>query len=87
MFHKHHFLFTIYILPLRQFCSMRPEPFDLLLFPYVRKVNSDLWGLFIATVPLSMALISTVIKKINFILNALGSKFDLDVEVLKVNQG
>ena len=24
-------------------------------------------------------------KKINFILNALGSKFDLDVEVLKVN--
>ena len=55
------------------------------------KVNLDLWNLFIAIVSLSysyqvriMTKASTVLKKINFSknyhLNALGSKFDLDVK-------
>ena len=55
------------------------------------KVNLDLWDLFIAIVPLGltylaiiMTLASTVFKKSTFQfffhLNALGSKFDLDVK-------
>ena len=55
------------------------------------KVNLDLWNLFIAIVSFGltyqvriMTLASTVFKKFNFQkkshLNALGSKFDLDVK-------
>ena len=62
------------------------------------KVNLDLWNLFIAIVSLGqtyqvriMTLASTVFKKStfqkNFHLNALGSKFDLDVKWVKVNLG
>ena len=56
-----------------------------------RKVNLDLWNLFIAIVSFSLmyqvritTLASTVFKKSTFQkianLNALGSKFDLDVK-------
>ena len=63
------------------------------------KVNLDLPNLFIAIVSLGltyqvriMTLASSVFKKINFSkktshLNALGSKFDLDVKYVKVNLG
>ena len=62
------------------------------------KVNLDLWDLFIAIVSLDltyqvriMTLASTVFKKSAFQkhshLNALGSKFDLDVKKVKVNLG
>ena len=53
------------------------------------KVNLTFWNLFIAIVSLGyqvriMTKASTVFKKINFLkkshLNALGSKFDLDVK-------
>ena len=54
------------------------------------KVNLDLWNLFIAIVRI-MTLASTVFKKFNFQkkshLNALGSKFDLEVKSVKVNLG
>ena len=61
------------------------------------KVNLDLWNLFIAIVTLEktyqeriMTLASIVFKKSTFQnfshLNALGSKFDLDIKI-KVNQG
>ena len=62
------------------------------------RVNLDLWNLFIAIVTLDLTyqvriktLASVVLKKSNFQkfprLNALGSKFDLDVKLVKVNLG
>ena len=62
------------------------------------KVNLDLWNLFIAIVSLVftyqvriMTLPLTVLKNQLFkkipILNALGSKFDLEVKWVKVNLG
>ena len=62
------------------------------------KVNIDLWNLFLAIVTLDktyqvriMTLASIVFKKSTFQnfsqLNALGSKFDLDVKEVKVNPG
>ena len=62
------------------------------------KVNLDLWNLFIVIVLLGLTyqvriitLASTVFKKSTFQknshLNALGSKFDLDVKKVKVNLG
>ena len=61
------------------------------------KVNLDLWNLFIAIVTLDktyqlriITLASIVIKKSTFKkfphLNASGSKFDLDIKQVKVNQ-
>ena len=61
-------------------------------------VNLNLWNLFIAIVSLGltyqvkiMTKASTVFKKITFSkkshLNALGSKFDIDVKKVKVNLG
>ena len=62
------------------------------------KVNIDLWNLILAIVTLDktyqvriMTLASIVFKKSTFQnfshLNALGSKFDLDVKEVKVNPG